>query len=107
MLSSSLPAASWSRQTSLAAYLALLSAGVCRAARVATSAVGSYPTVSPLPPEDGGLFSVALSVTDSSRRPCPGVTWQPVHWSPDFPRIGTIKIPMRDRPTDCSSKYNE
>ena len=23
----------------------------------------------------------------SSRHLCPGVTWQPVHWSPDFPRI--------------------
>ena len=30
----------------------------------------------------GGLFSVALAV--SSR--CPGVTWHPALWSPDFPR---------------------
>ena len=37
--------------------------GVCRAVHVAMNAVGSYPTVSPLPPCDGGLFSVALSVT--------------------------------------------
>ena len=37
----------------------------------------------------GGLFSVALSVTNSSRHSRPGVTWQPVHWSPDFPRTGT------------------
>ena len=38
-------------------------------------------------PKDGGLFSVALSVTTGSHQPCPGVTWQSVHWSPDFPRI--------------------
>ena len=54
-------------------------------------------------PKDGGLFSVALSVTEDSRHPRPGVTWQPVHWSPDFPRIGINMIPIRDRPTDCSS----
>jgi hypothetical protein len=29
----------------------------------------------------GGLLSAALVV--GSRRP--GVTWHPVHWSPDFP----------------------
>ena len=39
-------------------------------------------------PKNGGLFSVALSVTSDSRLSCPGVTWQPVHRSPDFPRIG-------------------
>jgi len=40
--------------------------GACRAAPVAGGAVGSYPTVSPLPGEGltppGGLFSVALSL---------------------------------------------
>src|SRR3954469_23566585 len=43
--------------------------GVCRAASVAGRAVGSYPTVSPLPSRftqganrAGGLFSVALSL---------------------------------------------
>jgi hypothetical protein len=40
-------------------------------------------------PKEGGLFSVALSVAGNSRRPRPGVTWQPVHRSPDFPRAGT------------------
>src|SRR6478672_8934536 len=53
-------------------------------------------------PREGGLFSVALSVTVSSRYPRPGITWQPVQWSPDFPRIGIKMIPIRDRPTDCS-----
>jgi hypothetical protein len=36
--------------------------GVYRAVHVAMSAVGSYPTLSPLPPEGGGLLSVALSL---------------------------------------------
>jgi hypothetical protein len=106
MLSSSLPAVSWIEVDASRRIFGLAPAGVYRAAHVAMSAVGSYPTVSPLPPEDGGLFSVALSVTDGSRHSCPGVTWQPVHWSPDFPRIGITWIPMRDRPTDCSPKYN-
>ena len=47
--------------------------GVCRAAPVAGRAVGSYPTVSPLPARRsraGGLFSVALSLGS----PPPGVT---------------------------------
>ncbi len=52
--------------------------GACHAATVASSAVGSYPTVSPLPVDNpqpscamtGGLISVALSVG----LPRPGVT---------------------------------
>src|SRR5262245_44750573 len=62
--------------------------GVCRAARVTTDAVGSYPTVSPLPPrrlaatEFGGLFSVALSL---GSRPV-AVDHRPALWCPDFPR---------------------
>ena len=52
--------------------------GACHAAAVASRAVGSYPTVSPLPDDDpkrtlsatGGLFSVALSVG----LPRPGIT---------------------------------
>jgi hypothetical protein len=55
----------------------------------------------------GGLFSVALSVVCSSRYPRPGVTWQPVHWSPDFPRISTSRILTRDRPIVCLFKYNK
>jgi hypothetical protein len=67
--------------------------GVFRASDVATGAVGSYPTVSPLPVRrlnrpvegfafcrppsailTGGLVSVALSVAELSRIPPPGVT---------------------------------
>ena len=57
--------------------------GVYPATHVATRAVRSYRTISPLPPPKrvGGIFSVALSV---GSRP-PGVTWHPVLWSPDFP----------------------
>lgn len=47
--------------------------GACRAVPVARSAVGSYPTVSPLPRKRGGLFSVALSLG----LPPPGVTRHP------------------------------
>ena len=56
---------------------------------VATDAVRSYHTLSPLPAIKsitapyylGGLLSAALSV---GSRP-PGVTWRLVLWSPDFP----------------------
>jgi len=44
--------------------------GACHASPVARPAVGSYPTVSPLPCMHGGLFSVALSLG----LPRPGVT---------------------------------
>lgn len=57
--------------------------GVCHATYVTTSAVCSYHTLSPLPSEEGGLLSVALSL---SSRPA-GVTRHRVPWSPDFPRI--------------------
>ena len=66
--------------------------GVCRAVVVTADAVSSYLTRFTLTTlAGGGLFSVALSVANSSRRARPGVTWQPVHWSPDFPRkyLGT------------------
>ena len=58
---------------------------------VASSAVRSYRTLSPLPfytksIDLGGLLSAALAV--GSRRP--GVTWHSALWSPDFPRIFTI-----------------
>ena len=60
--------------------------GVCRAVRVATCAVRSYRTISPLPAPPLRVarrryLSVALSV--GSR--LPGVTWHPALWSPDFP----------------------
>ena len=65
--------------------------GVYPAVRVATNAVRSYRTFSPLPTRHskvptGGLFSVALSV--GSRRP--DVIWHPALWSPDFPRSSTV-----------------
>ncbi len=46
----------------LSPLLGLAPAGVCRAANVAVSAVGSYPTFSPLLSIESGLFSVTLSV---------------------------------------------
>ena len=49
-------------EMALSPLLGLAPAGVCHAARVATGAVSSYLTFSPLPPERCGLFSVALSV---------------------------------------------
>ena len=64
-------------------YLVLLRVGFTVPRRVATRAVRSYRTISPLPRAEarGGIFSVALSV---GSRP-PGVTWHPVRRSPDFP----------------------
>ncbi len=57
--------------------------GVYPATTVASGAVRSYRTISPLPALAGlgGIFSAALSV--GSR--LPGVTWHPVLRSPDFP----------------------
>lgn len=63
--------------------------GVYRAVRVTTSAVGSYPTVSPLPvlrKAIGGLLSVALSVAFTLRLWRPAVSRHPALRGPDFPR---------------------
>jgi len=63
---------------------------------VATCAVRSYRTISPLPGllQPGGIFSVALSI--GSR--LPGVTWHPALRSPDFP-------PRLDRnPDDATAR---
>ena len=69
-------------------YLVLLQAGFTLPRRVATRAVRSYRTFSPLPARLvidkwrlGGMFSVALSMDSCP----PGVTWRPARWSPDFP----------------------
>src|SRR3569833_195124 len=64
-------------------YLVLLRVGFTVPRRVATRAVRSYRTISPLPAlaDLGGIISVARSV---GPRP-PGVTWHPALWSPDFP----------------------
>ncbi len=79
--SSGLPAAQATRARSRRLF-GLAPTGGCRATAVTGRAVGSYPTISPLPAEAGGVLSVALSV--ALRRP--GVTWQSALWSSDFPR---------------------
>ncbi len=61
--------------------------GACRAVPVARSAVGSYPTVSPLPCMQGGLISVALSVG----LPRPGVTRHRCFWESGL----SSKLPPR------------
>ncbi len=82
-ISCGLPAARTTRAGSRCLF-GLAPTGGCRAAPVTGRAVGSYPTVSPLPfGYKGGLFSVALSV--ALRRP--GVTWRSALWSSDFPRV--------------------
>jgi hypothetical protein len=71
-------------------------------ATLSPRAVRSYRTVSPLPVPlraIGGLLSVALAV--SSR--CPGVTWHPALWSPDFPRCACAR---RDCPADSAAHCN-
>ena len=65
-------------------------------------AVGSYPTVSPLPAARiitpaGGLFSVALSIGS----PRLGVTQHFALWSSDFPH------PKRDATTQPACKANQ
>jgi len=71
------------RGKSLFLYLVLLQVGFTVPRNVATRAVRSYRTLSPLPAPKrlGGLLSVALAV---GSRP-PGVTWHLALWSPDFP----------------------
>jgi hypothetical protein len=90
--SSSLPAArclatSLRDGTPLAAYLALLRLGFAEPLTLPPMRWALAPPFHPYHSfRCGGLFSVALSVTRSSRRARPGVTWQPTLWSPDFPR---------------------
>ena len=66
--------------------LALLRVGFTEPPRSPGMLVGSYPTVSPLPPRpqaaSGGLFSVALS----RGSPRVAVSNHPALWSPDVPR---------------------
>ena len=77
-------------------YLALLQVGFAVPSNVATDAVRSYRTVSPLPvPYDryfGGLLSVALSV---GSRP-PGVTWHPARRARTF-----LHASSRAKRSDC------
>ena len=72
------PAGTGRGSTSL--LFGLAPGGVYRAGSVAGPAVGSYPTLSPLPPgePDGGLLSVALSLGS----PPPGVTRHRVSMEP-------------------------
>ncbi len=48
-------------------YSVLLPMGLAVPPPLPTNAVGSYPTLSPFPPEDGGLLSVALSLGLASK----------------------------------------
>ena len=76
-------------------YLVLLQVGFAVPPSVATGAVRSYRTVSPLPAglttDIGGLLSVALSV---GSRP-PGITWHLALRSPDFPLPASGLHPKR------------
>jgi hypothetical protein len=65
----------------------LAPSGVFPATTVTNRAVRSYRTISPLPLERGGIFSVALSVGSH----LPGVTWHSTLWSPDFPPSAKAK----------------
>lgn len=86
--------------------LGLAPAGVYRAARVATDAVGSYPTISPLPPLSRWRSVFCGTVRRILIRP--GITWQPVHGARTFLDEVCKQGPHRDRPTDDSSQpeYN-
>ena len=66
-------------------YLVLLRTGFTLPSSVATDAVGSYPTFSPLPVTTNGPSAVQLSVALSIGSRRPDVIWRPVLWSPDFP----------------------
>lgn len=75
--------------------------GVFPATTVASRAVRSYRTISPLPADfngkpkkaTGGIFSVALSVGLR----LPGVTWHLALWSPDFPPFVIHKERLPDQ----------
>src|SRR5687767_11316474 len=74
----------------------LAPAGVCRAAHVTVSAVGSYPTFSPLPAILGRRFVFCGTVrrAEMHAQELPGNLAQ---WSPDFPRREEFS---RSRPSD-------
>ena len=66
--------------------------GVYRAAPVASRAVGSYPTLSPLPRVRGGLLSVALSLGS----PPPAVSRHRVSLEPGLSSPATFRsLPVR------------
>lgn len=57
--------------------------GACHAGPVASPAVGSYPTVSPLPQRTAAVSSLWRFPWGCPRRALPGTV---ASWSPDFPR---------------------
>ncbi len=106
--SSSLPAASLSERVVPRRIFGLAPAGVYPAITVTDDAVRSYRTFSPLPdptrtPADGGCFlwHFPSHRSDRTTAPCPGVTWQPTLWSPDFPRADILADLSRDHPADA------
>jgi hypothetical protein len=86
----------------------LAPAGVYRAARVTTSAVGSYSTISPLPSKMAVCFlwhfpSPAVRTTCAQ-----GLPGNLSTGARTFLELCIVKILMRDRPTDCFFlKYNQ
>ncbi len=93
-----------SKACHMVSLFGLAPGGACHASFLTVGAVGSYPTVSPLPVESkdltGGLFSVALSL-----RPCPKAAPRRAlpatmfAWSPDFPPLRLFKPCKSGRPT--------
>jgi hypothetical protein len=83
--SSNLPGNSAGR--TIVSLFGLAPGGVYPATTITSSAVRSYRTISPLPAETGGIFSVALSI--DSRRP--EVIWHLALWSPDFPLLNHVQ----------------
>lgn len=88
-------------QSNMVSLFGLAPDGACHALFLAVEAVGSYPTVSPLPMTSmGGLFSVALSLkpcmTPRPRRALPAIMFA---WSPDFPPLRPFGDCKRGRPT--------
>ncbi len=94
----------------LAAYLALLRLWFTLPPALPRVRWRSYPTFSPLPDPSiaRGPSAVCFLWHCQSRESCchasscPGVTWQPALWSPDFPRSvdrNLSRPPCRDRPT--------
>ena len=84
----------------IAPLFGLAPGGVYHAVPVASHAVRSYRTISPLPGRScrpGGIFSVALSV--GSRRP--GITWRPAHVEPGLSSDVTGLVDPGSHDSDC------
>ena len=84
-------------------YLVLLRTGLAELVTSPCRLVGSYPTVSPLPPEGGGLLSVALSEDHSpwalpSVLPCEARTFLSVrHTETRRTRRQSIRLPKTQK----------